>query len=147
MANPSSLLVIRVQPKIQAAVFEAYIAGLYRSYRTASSVAEGGRSSHPPIHGQACDYLDTWLRPLFTPLAEFAYAFLQSEKRRLQTNGSETVDEPSDDSETLGSTAALNQYCMTKWGKIPHYVEEGGAAGKAKWKVTCMIDFDDEQLW
>ncbi|KLT44472.1 ribonuclease III [Cutaneotrichosporon oleaginosum] len=135
-AAPSAVYTVRGQIKAQASVFEAHIAAVFFDFLR--SPTPGGymddkralpSTQLPPLpdmrlrtNGQALDYVGHFFRPIFTPIAEFAYAFMATKAEELRnTQHDGGVDEPDFDGLTSGAAASLNTFCMRTVGRIPEY--------------------------
>lgn len=89
-------------------------------------------------NGQAMDYVGHFFRPIFTPVAHYAYTFMREKAEELvNTKGSRGVDEPITDSVTVGATAGLNQHCMQVLREQPVYDYQ--AAGVNLWQCLARV--------
>ncbi|OCF31328.1 hypothetical protein I316_06932 [Kwoniella heveanensis BCC8398] len=114
-------------------------------------------SGRRPTTGEARDYLDQWLRPLFAHLARWALNELKQEQLRMrqramqQTNGDGSgsgEDEEMEDAETdrnaIGALARLNEWFIAKEGAPPKFVEEKSGA---EWRAECRAVDKDGTVW
>lgn len=84
--------------------------------------------------GEAYDYIERWLRPLFTPVAHFAFACMEQDLKSLQ---SIAEDEGGVSAHvTAGSTGALNAWAMKETGRMPSYA--CSAAGM-RWRGSVSV--------
>lgn len=93
-------------------------------------------------NGQAMDYVGHFFRPIFTPVAHFAYAFMREKAEELQNRGGGGVDEPITDAITNGAAAALNYHCMKIEKQMPAY--EYHIQGVNLWQCVCKVVIQDK---
>lgn len=118
IAEQHSKYMLQAGEKVKGSLFEAYVAGVYYSYLQGSAEGSEGergpctedKGERAPVttnsetednqpaletrarsrtHGEAFDYINSWLWPLFTPVAEFLKGHLQAQSGAGGTGGSE----------------------------------------------------------
>lgn len=185
IAAPSALYTAKQQYKVQAAVFEAYIAAVFFDFLTSetpggygtdcnstttnystvtdySSAAQSLLSSPspptaaameaayraamapvplPPLsslpreRGDALTYVETWLRPLLAPVADFALRYLYQAEKDMQAHAADkAADDPNTDKVCTGAMGALNGWLSHHHGTLPEYTAE---AVDASWRGVC----------
>lgn len=72
--------------------------------------------------GEAYDYVERWLRPLFEPIAQFALDALRNEAAATTTADPASAEH--DIQQITGAAACLNQWSMQQIGKMPRYEAE-----------------------
>ncbi|WWC73261.1 uncharacterized protein I206_107227 [Kwoniella pini CBS 10737] len=171
IAPPEQLTVLRNGEKVLANLFEAYIAGLYYSYlkhgfknsNSSSSISTPPKSpslfptispsyiyndidfsnrEKKPTRGEAIDYLDKWLRPLFQPIAK--HILLQMKEKEQNARLSGTTEDFDTDKKAIGANARLNQWFEHKEKGIPDYAHS--RAGDL-WKVLCIATDRHGKQW
>ncbi|ODN91419.1 hypothetical protein L198_05933 [Cryptococcus wingfieldii CBS 7118] len=124
--------------KTVANIFEAYIAGMFYSYLQHGDVTTDDTRG-PKTRGEGITYLEAWLRPLFTPIAEWAVGYITLERKRLKTELAAVdgiMDDQFDDvAVKICASARLNEFFTVKGKGIPEYVYEE-AAEKGLWSCT-----------
>ncbi|TYJ55186.1 hypothetical protein B9479_004120 [Cryptococcus floricola] len=127
--------------KTVANIFEAYIAGMFYSYLQHGDVTIDGTRG-PKTRGEGITYLEAWLRPLFTPIAEWAVGYITLERKRLKTDQAQSaavdgiMDDQFDDvAVKICASARLNEFFLVKGKGMPEYVYEE-AAEKGLWSCT-----------
>ncbi|KAK4685114.1 hypothetical protein P7C73_g5043, partial [Tremellales sp. Uapishka_1] len=129
LASSGSLAVTRTQTKTQASLFEAYVAASYYAFLTEPDTKR--------THGDAYEYIGSWLRELFSPLAHWALNCMRAEEQRLNDIHPEADDEPPSDDVAAGSTAKLNEFSIRHLaGAPPEYIAT--EMGIARWQVRCI---------
>lgn len=102
-------------------------------------------------HGDAFDYINSWLWPLFTPVAEFLKAHLRAQGlgSGLANDLAPPVFNPTlaiapeewkvEDARAAGSLGALNQLLGKSYGcgVLPTWLTKH--KGNQVWKMTCMV--------
>jgi ribonuclease-3 len=85
--------------------------------------------------GEAYDYVECWLRPLFIPIAHFALEQVRSSASIIQNKWA-------GDSEYIaGATGCLNSWAMkTTGGDMPTYIHSRAGA---RWKAECRVVDED----
>lgn len=165
IAAPAAYLTAVMQTKVQASMFEAYIAGVFYDFLVsecpgAYGAGEAGgsegsvdRGSTLPrllplsqrTRGQAFTYLEAWLRPLLTPVAAFALSFMHECVAKAQADIAEEndKDDPMNDSIVSGAAGALNGWSQKVQGTLPVYSSEmvGG-----NWRGVCTLKYKDQTL-
>ena len=163
-AHPGNLLSLRASEKSVANLLEAYVGGLFYSYlsvlppariptppRTpqkqeateslADHVASDSNSAPVPAplrrdtsYGEAMNRLEEWLRPLYTPLAQFMLEEMRQEKA--EREALMVMDDSDLDDNALGASARLNEYFIKESGQVPDY--QPSRIGLADWSITCI---------
>lgn len=91
-----------------------------------------------PSRGQAFDYLDTWLRPLYVPLAHWALEECKKEQARLDSLGTVKKDLWEGDKKMIGARGILSQHVIDQMkGPAPSY--HSFEDGIGSWKVVCKV--------
>ncbi|KAL1413185.1 hypothetical protein Q8F55_000936 [Vanrija albida] len=107
-----------------------------------SDVASSVGTEAPPIlqplrplalrtRGGAFDYIDAWLRPLFTPIARWALDQMQADARVVVQEG-----EPSSDHATTGALSLLHSWATKETGRLPTYASLTDAG--PPWAIECV---------
>ena len=96
-----------------------------------------GNLNSTVTHGQSMDHIESWLYPLFTPLAEWVMIQLKAEQRRLDAIISERIGDSHLDEQAVGSMAVLNEFLTRREGRLPEYVSS--RSGSDMWSVVCMV--------
>ncbi|WVQ93374.1 hypothetical protein IAU59_000443 [Kwoniella sp. CBS 9459] len=113
-----------------------------------SSSVHSGSARH--TSGQARDYLDSWLRPLFSRIAIWALTELKGEQARqraLQITArgeGNVVEDPEIDQHSIGALARLNEWFIAKEGGQPAFIQEKSGA---EWKLECRAVDRDGNVW
>jgi hypothetical protein len=95
-------------------------------------------------NGQAMDYVSHFFRPMFTPVAHFAFDFMRTKAEELEnTKGTRGTDEPLYDSLTTGATAGLNTFCMQEMRQMPDYSYTPKDVNL--WECVCVVHVHGEQ--
>ncbi|BEI83290.1 hypothetical protein CcaverHIS002_0311580 [Cutaneotrichosporon cavernicola] len=95
-------------------------------------------------NGQAMDYVAHFFRPLFTPVAHFAFKFMREKAEELEnTKGARGTDEPLDDALTAGAAAGLNTYCMQVERQMPQYSYM--SKDTDTWECECIVNINGAQ--
>jgi dsRNA-specific ribonuclease len=83
--------------------------------------------------GQAYDYVERWLRPLFAPAAQIAIEIVRQEagKVAINVNGSEYIS---------GATGCLNSWAAKNTGTMPTYDAQRDGV---RWRVECHVVLED----
>jgi hypothetical protein len=99
--------------------------------------------------GEAYDYLDAWLRPLYTPLAYWALDCMKLEQARLNAlpGGSPDPDEMDIDLKCPGAKAMLNTHVIGKMGGKCLYIPDRVTEVPSLWKVTCVVEDSEGMEW
>ncbi|WWC64196.1 uncharacterized protein I303_106804 [Kwoniella dejecticola CBS 10117] len=100
-----------------------------------------GRS---PTRGEAMDYLEEWLRPLFQPIAQHILNQMKAEQSARHAESGGTTENQDTDHNARGANARLNQWFEHKEGGIPDYAQS--KAGDA-WKVLCIATDRHDKKW
>ncbi|WVQ75377.1 hypothetical protein IAR50_004997 [Cryptococcus sp. DSM 104548] len=133
--------ILRSGMKTVANIFEAYIAGLFYSFLKHGDVINGDTRGDR-TRGEGVTYLETWLRALFIPIADWTVGYIKDEKERLVSdqalkaavNG--MVDNEFDETAiTMCASAKLNEYFVSKGRGLPDYTYEE-AVEKGMWSCT-----------
>lgn len=96
----------------------------------------------PPVprykrtRGMAVDYLESWLRPLFTPVAEVGLQSMRAKWREYQASGA--AEEGDLDVRATGALSALNQFTNAKWACMPRY-NDAGSTENGGWKFEGEV--------
>ncbi|WVQ81656.1 hypothetical protein IAT38_003781 [Cryptococcus sp. DSM 104549] len=99
-----------------------------------------------PTRGQAMDHIESWLRPLFTPIARWVLEYMKTEQRRLDALQSERSGDGMElDALSTGASARLNEFCISKGGGMPVYTAV--RAGADQWTVQCCATSKDGTKW
>lgn len=154
---PSSRMLVKSSDNIKANVLECYIAGYFQSLidpasenshevksdtvtSTINGPMPGPRRSM--TEGEAYDKVSTWLVPLFTPIAKHYRTYLhdqQAESMARGSNGSDKKGETTNLEMTAGSTARLNEYCLSNFGRgLPDYTSSQDPV-TSLWETKCSI--------
>ncbi|WVR09214.1 hypothetical protein IAU60_006276 [Kwoniella sp. DSM 27419] len=170
LAPAESLPVLRNGDRVPANLFEAYVAGLYYSCLShgipSTTLPTPPRSPHDDISsngtvhtpaqstecssarirvspGEVRQYLEQhWLRPLFTPLAQWTLEQFKAGQTRGQA---QTEDEADIDRKAIGAVAHLNTWFTYKEGGIPEYpCMNSGSQG---WTAQCIAKDRDGHVW
>ncbi|GMK53750.1 hypothetical protein CspeluHIS016_0103360 [Cutaneotrichosporon spelunceum] len=92
-------------------------------------------------NGQAMDYVAHFVRPIFSPLAHFAFDFMNDMAEELNNSkGARGDDEPASDSFTRGAAAGLNAHCIQVTGQMPQYSYM--PKGVNLWECECVVNTD-----
>lgn len=94
--------------------------------------------------GMAVDYLDSWLRPLFTPIAEIGLQSMRDKWREYQASGA--AEDQDLDSRAIGALSALNQFTYSKWACMPRYTD-AGAMENGGWKYVGEVTSPDGKTY
>ncbi|EJT49011.1 hypothetical protein A1Q1_01922 [Trichosporon asahii var. asahii CBS 2479] len=86
--------------------------------------------------GMAVDYLESWLRPLFTPVAEVGLQSMRAKWREYQASGA--AEDGDLDARAIGALSALNQFTNAKWACMPRY-KDAGATESGGWKFEGEV--------
>ena len=149
--------------KTTANIFEAYVAGVFYSFLESplttnprlpkrplspngSGSADQGKgtrstASDKLTRGDAWDYLETWLHPLFIPIAEWALEQLRAEQAKLDELVAEKGGDADLDENAVGAMARLNEHCAIRERGKPDY-QAHRAAGDM-WTVVCVTTLRD----
>lgn len=142
IASASEVWNLRAGEKIQANLFEAYVAALYLSYlrptaSASSTSATVSSDAYCDAEGRAFARLGHWLKPLFAPLCHWLLAEIKSEQRRLDDQSSGANADSHLDQLASGALARLNEH-MTKYHKTaPQYTSS--RAGTDAWTTQCIV--------
>lgn len=93
--------------------------------------------------GMALDYLDVWLRPLFTPVAEAALQSMRAKWREIQSSGA--AEDGDLDAHAVGALSALNQFTSAKWASMPRDTDAGPTDGG--WKFEGEVTAPDGKVY
>lgn len=135
IAHPSARPALISGDKAVANLFEAYVAGLYRSYL----LSDGQQKQ--ATRGQAIDHIEAWLRPLFSSLAQWVVRKLEEEQARIDANLLNEEDVSEEDRLAQGSLARLNQHFLHKEGGMPVFEQVSGGGGA--WAMRCIATRKD----
>ncbi|WVF65728.1 hypothetical protein IAT40_000460 [Kwoniella sp. CBS 6097] len=130
----------------------------YGDIAHSSSGRQPKPSSAPaPTPGEARDYLDQWLRPLFARLAQWALNELKEEQAKqrtlaLQISASARGEEEEEgimedaqiDTLAIGALARLNEWFIAKEGAPPVFSEDPSGN---EWKVECRAVDKNGTVW
>ena len=106
----------------------------------------------PKTQGEAYEHINSWLRPLLTPIAHWALECMRVEKARL-----DELDQPAaprsdvpegwikDDDIAAGAKGALHVYTANKFGREPVYTTV--RAGPGIWKTRCVVRDKTGKEW
>lgn len=157
---PDARWTLLQQEKPVANLFEAYVAGLFYSYlKTSSSFPTPPRtpikrlhlsdsddsdesdevrlpsSTTKSTHGQAMDFIESWLRPLFTSIASWAIGEMQNELKRIEEVRCEKAGDADFVDEAIrGSLAKMNEHFIAKEGCRPVWSE---STQDGMWTMKC----------
>ncbi|TXT16032.1 hypothetical protein VHUM_00535 [Vanrija humicola] len=145
IAAPVQLLTIKSQEKPVASIFEAYIAAVFYDFLTSDvpgAYTVDNMEAPPILHplrplqlrtrGHAFDYIDAWLRPLFTPIARWALDQMTADAKVVVQAG-----EPSSDHSVVGALSLVNSWALKETGKLPEYPTL--SATGPPWAVECVV--------
>lgn len=171
IAAPSEVWNLRAGEKVQANMFEAYIAALYLSYLSHDKALAGKSSSStsvglpsPPATpltssssspetlvspnadaaGRAFALVGTWLNPLFTPLAHWVLDELRIEQKRLEEKHTGSNEDAEMDTRATGAMARLNEHLIRFHKKIPEYLAHRETSDQ--WTVMCNAEDKDGKV-
>ncbi len=140
-ASPSALYTVRNQPRTKAALFEAYIAGVFYD-RLGSDAGNVSR-------GEALNVLENWLRPLYTPIAHWALGSVREQQMilsSLRLNDQSEDDDLARDHLASGASARLNEHFIGRLrAEKPEYISR--EIGLGIWNVTCVAVERSGKIW
>jgi len=163
IASYAQLYNLQNGEKTSANIFEAYVAGVYYSFLNPTKTrmptplrtpSKSGFDEHviktphstQPTNGQALDQVESWLHPLFTPIAEWTLGQLKAEQARLEAMTAEKRGDKYLDQHAAGAMARLNEHCIVRERGIPEYISI--RAGSDMWSVMCVATLKDgTRLW
>jgi len=103
--------------------------------------------------GDGYVHLARWLRPLLTPIAEFALECMREEVKRLEgispdvrLNRMIPPEWLEEDAKAVGSTGYLNIMAQKEMAGMPKY-EDGEYLGEGLWTIVCTVYGTDGQRW
>jgi hypothetical protein len=158
LAAPTSFATVRHQERVQAALFKAYIGGLYLSHLRINVNEAGDQCTQ----GKALDMVGDWLRSTFSPVASWALIFLLGGLEGPLGGESQGIPQPPSDLSLLspssarndlellriahGSTQQLNEFLSGKlYSHCPIYKHE--RLGEQIWKVVCIAHTRSGKTW
>jgi hypothetical protein len=103
--------------------------------------------NHParPTRGQAYDHIDSFLRPLFAPLARWALQCMRDEQSRLFAQRDQADGLNDEDGKAAGYLGVLNLYVREAFRNQPVYTFE--ALQERFWRARCVaVDDKGEEL-
>ncbi|WWD21017.1 hypothetical protein CI109_105498 [Kwoniella shandongensis] len=98
-----------------------------------------------PTRGQAMDHLETWLRPLFTPLAAWVLQLIKVEYKRLEVSNAERGGESDLDEKAKGAMSRLNEWFIHKGKGMPEY--QSSRSGSDMWTTQCIATDKEGKQW
>lgn len=114
-------------------------------------VQRAAESELPPLaprykrtRGMAVDYLESWLRPLFTPVAEVGLQRMRAKWREYQASGS--AEDEDLDTRAVGALSALNQFTSAKWACMPRYTD-AGTTESGGWRFEGEVTAPDGKTY
>lgn len=90
-----------------------------------------------PTRGQAYDHIDSFLRPLFAPLARWALQCMRDEQARLFAQRDQADGMNEEDGKAAGYLGALNIHVAQAFGGQPVYTFEG--LQERLWRARCVL--------
>ncbi|WWC91379.1 uncharacterized protein L201_006322 [Kwoniella dendrophila CBS 6074] len=93
--------------------------------------------------GEAMNYLENWLRPLFQPISEHILIQMkneQSSKQSLLNDEDLEIDKKS-----IGANSKLNQWFIAKESGMPEYAS--ATSGTQGWKILCTAIDRSGKSW
>lgn len=79
--------------------------------------------------GEAYDYVEHWLRPLFTPIAHFGMDLLRRDALMMK-------QDKADSDYVAGAAGCLNSWAQKETGVLPKYEAEHEGL---RWRVTARV--------
>lgn len=98
--------------------------------------------------GMAADYIEMWLRPLFTPLAEYGLGCMRAKWKEYEAAGGagEGGEDWDLDAQAVGALSALNQFTSAKWGRLPCYTD-AGTTDSGGWRYAAEVASPDGKVY
>ncbi|GFZ45058.1 hypothetical protein JCM24511_02784 [Saitozyma sp. JCM 24511] len=105
--------------------------------RTHDIQSSHGDQPARPTRGQAYDHIDAFLRPLFVPLARWAFQCMRDEQSRLFAQRDQADGMNEEDGKAAGYLGALNIHVAQAFGGQPVYTFEG--LQERLWRARCVV--------